>query len=308
MGRKTEFLSLQLRIVNRHISDAGLRPLAGWLLAALLFAVLSSILYLKTGFASWILTLLLPGMLTRLSGKERNEMISMLFSGSDRVIIRIAENLLVTIPFAVVLTVAEAWLPLGVAFGTSIVMALSVFSLTAAVVIPTPFGRWPYEFPAGFRRSWPAIAFSLFLCLMSVVSGNFNLSVFAQLCLTVVVIAFYLQADPEIYVQMFSCRPRTFLVKKIVTAAGCSVLLAAPVMIASMAAFPDRWWIPPVVHAIAMLYLAAVILLRYASFPGEPGVPGLIILALAVSFPPLLLVVIPYFGARAVRHLKPLLQ
>ena len=189
----------------------------------------------------------------------------------------------------------------------SIVMALSVFDVTPTVVIPTPFGRWPYEFPAGFRRSWPAVLFSLFLCVMSVVAGNFNLAVFAQLFITVVAIAFYLQADPEMYVWVFSCRPQSFLRRKIQVAAGCSTLLVAPVLITVMTAFPDRWWIPLAAHSLALMYLSTVILLRYASVPGEPGVPGLIIVALAVSFPPLLLVVIPYFGVRAVRHLQPLL-
>jgi hypothetical protein len=148
---------------------------------------------------------------------------------------------------------------------------------------------------------------ALFLAVMSCVSGNFNLGVFAQLILMLTVLTFYMNPEDVFYVWIFNLGPARFLAAKIRTAAIFSCLLCLPVIAAVGASFPGNALTLLAFQSLGLLYLAAVILAKYASFPGQISLPLFVLLAVSVTFPPLLPALLPFLWIKSVTRLKNIL-
>ncbi len=97
------YFTLQLTLINRHISDFGLRPALGYLLAVVLFIGLSAALFLKTSFAQYLYLLALISFLLNLGERSRNEFLKSCFKDKAYIRIRLLENAIVALPFALFL-------------------------------------------------------------------------------------------------------------------------------------------------------------------------------------------------------------
>ena len=62
-----------------------------------------------------------------------------------------------------------------------------------------------------------------------------------------------------------------------------------------------------VVQGIALIYLSALIAMKYAAFPNEITIPQALIFALGFWLPPVMLVVFIYFFMAATQNLKRIL-
>jgi hypothetical protein len=58
---------------------------------------------------------------------------------------------------------------------------------------------------------------------------------------------------------------------------------------------------------IGFILIITVILAKYAAYPSEMNLPEGIVIALGLSFPPMLLIFAPYFYFKAIQKLKPYL-
>lgn len=303
-----EYLGLQFRMISRLMAASGIHPALGWPAGVVIFLFLSFLLFSRTSAAPWIYPALALVLSSRLNERRRREFLRIIFTGTDWHLVRMTEHFLVVSPFLLFLAFQGEWLPLTLLTAMAPLMAFAGYHAPSARAIPTPFGRFPLEFPSGFRTGWPVWLLALALAIVAVVVDNFNLGLFAIMLLQLWVITFYFSPESEYDVWVFDRTPAGFLVMKCLTAIGCSALLLLPPASLLVIAFPGETGWMALVLATGWLLLTVVVLSKYASFPREISLPWVIIIVFCVTFPPLLLVVIPYVAMRASNRLKTWLQ
>ena len=303
-----DYLALQFRLVNRHLSDFGIQPALGYLLMAIIFSGFTAYLYYISSFASYVYALLALGSSSLLSEAGRTGFLKQHFSQQQFLIIRCVENIILVLPFIVGLLFYQQWL---LALGLLIISAaLSYTSIERSlnIVIPTPFYKYPFEFTIGFRKNYPVIMLAGFLMVMAVLYDNANLGLFAVALVLLVCLMFYMQSETVYLVWIHALSPPRFLLHKVSLAFLYATLLCLPFAAVILIFFKDHAGYLAMIYLLGIIYLATAVLGKYAFFPAPMNVPQGLLMAFSFGFPPMLLFLIPYFYKRSVRQLKPVLQ
>jgi hypothetical protein len=175
-------------------------------------------------------------------------------------------------------------------------------------VIPTPFGKQPFEFPVGFRRYLGLFLLLYFVAIMGFSVHNFSLVIFILIIIFAVSSSFYSWIEPKYYVWIYHFREKDFLLSKLRTAVQYSSILALPVLLAALVFFPDNWWISILAYLLGLVFLISILLAKYTVFPKQPGLPEALLLTAGLLFPPFLVWLIFHFFRKAKKNLKPLLS
>ncbi len=301
------YFTLQYRMLNRHLRAFGLYPILGYLLAILLFIGGSFYIFSKTEYAAYIYAFFALSPLTLLSETKRTDFLKSCFPAKDYLKIRIAENLLVTLPFLLFLAFKNEWLVLLALALIAALMARFHFNNQFNYTLPTPFYKRPFEFIVGFRTTIGVIGFAYFLTIMGISVGNFNLGIFSLLVIFLTSFSFYAQPDSQFLVWIFSNTSRSFLIDKIKTGMAYVTVLALPILVGLGYFFLEKWNILLVFWGLGYLYLLTIILAKYAAFPRAMNLPESIFIVASIFFPPFLLFVIPFFYRRSIKNLNTVL-
>lgn len=301
------YLTLQFRLLNRHLQEAGLQPWVGYPLFILAFAGLSAYLFQKTPFAPYLYILIALSIISSRSEKNRNDFLKMCFHARNYYCTRLAENLLIAFPFTLYMGWEMEWIPVVLLLSLTGLMVFTAHSIQLNFTLPTPFSKHPFEFAAGFRKTIFLQFFACFLTIMAITSGNFNLGVFSLSLLFLVFYSFYIEPEADFYVWVYNKSTAGFLFAKISRALIQSSVLTLPVLITLLLLMEGNWKILLLIQGMGYLLLVAVILVKYASYPDRMYLPYLILLALSIYFPPLLLGLIPFLFIKSNQHLKELL-
>lgn len=302
-----EYFKLQYKLLNRIIRDAGLDPVMGYILGAIAFAGGSLYLFSKTTYATAVFILLALSLQSRLSEIRRNDFLKLCFGDKQRKAIRVTENLVLSIPFLFFLVYKQFFLPAWLLLVASTILALLNFRSTLNFTLPTPFYRKPFEFAVGFRGSYFMVFAAYALTVIAISVGNFNLGIFAMLLVFAITLNFYTKPEPEYYIWSSSQKPRGFLLDKIRTALLYASLLVLPIVLLSGIFFPQRVRTLLLFFIIGYGFLVCMIVSKYAAYPSELNITQFILLALCIWFPPLLVLLIPYFFLKAERRLSRIL-
>ena len=298
------YFLLQFRMLNRHMAEMGVNPLLGYPVVLAVFLGFSLLLFNKLDYAGYLYVLMGLSFVTVLGENRRNQFLQTCFNSIEYHKIRILENMIIILPFAFFL-VCEMQIILAVI----LVLASAGFSFLrtghrSGLTIPTPFGKKPFEFTVGFRSTYLVLLIAYFLVIMAISAGNFNLGIASLILVFLVCFTYYLNPENEYFVWIFKLPPGKFMAGKIYTSLIYSTILTIPVIISLCLFFPEDILIIAGFQALGYVYLSAVILAKYASFPNPISLPQFIILALTLWFPPLLVAVIPFFYLRSVNRLK----
>jgi hypothetical protein len=228
----------------------------------------------------------------------------MIFNTSDYYRIRVLEVIFMGLPFLIFLLLkGEYWCAGGV-FLASIIASfhrgVSLFIKT----IPTPFGKYPFEFVIGFRQYILLIAFTYFTLLMGVKVGNYELALFSIAAQAFITVFFHNWVEPKDYVTIHSMTSLEFLKNKLEIALRQMGLLFIIPLFLVLTCFPSQWWISLILVCICYLYLATVITSKYAFYPSEFNLLQAILLGVSLFFPPLLVILLPYYLAKARKNLN----
>jgi hypothetical protein len=301
------YFKLQLTLINRHISDFGLRPVLGYLLAFVLFIGLSLALFIKTDFAQYLYLLAAISFLLNLGERSRNEFLKSIFKAGEYRKIRLLENAIIASPFVLFLVYQSCfWAALALVGGAAI-LAFLQFKAASNFTLPTPFYRWPFEFTSGFRKTFYLHLFAYFLTLMAVLVDNFNLGIFSLLVIFVVCLTYYGELEVDYYIWIHAQKPKGFLWNKIKTALLYSSMLSLPITGVLCGFYPLYTHIILAVQLLGYGYLSCFILAKYAAFPHPISLPQSILFAVCFAMPPLLLLVIPYFYRQSTQKLNRIL-
>ena len=302
------YFRLQLKMLNRYLAELGIPPWLVYLLGFFVFLGFPLFLFDRTGYAAYLYTLVALGFVSPLGERRRNDFLRSAFSDREYFGLRVLENTGIAFPFAVFLLVEKAWwISLGLLI-CSTVLAFVPVSRRWNRSLPSPFSRYPFEFSAGFRKTFLFYPLAYFLTFQAVSVGNFNLGVFSLLLVVLICVSYYTDPENKYYVWIYALPPEAFVLEKIKIALWCSTLACLPVTLAMVLAFPEQVVYLLLFQIAGYLFLIMILLGKYAAYPEKMNLPQAILIAMAVWFPPFLLGVIPFFFRQAVKRLKTVLE
>lgn len=284
-----------------------MQPFLGWLFGIVLFVAGSWILYMKTNYAQFILLFIAINWLLQLNRQQRNNFLRFNFTKYNFLKLRTLENLLIVIPFAIVLLLKQDYIAVGTLLICCFVLPYLRRGIELNKTIPTPFGKKPFELLIGFRKYYWVIA--AFYCLIGIAIwvNNFNLGLVAFAASLLFSVSYYAKPEPVFFVWNYSTSASQFIMLKLKTAAQQLSILSVIPFTVLLIAWPASWWLFTAVWALALLYVGLFILMKYAAYPNETNPAQLIIFASCIGFPPLLLGMLPFFYSRSVNNLNTLL-
>lgn len=302
------YLALQFRLVNRHLSDFGIQPAVGYLLMAIIFSGFTAYLFNITPYAAYVYALMGLGFCSFLSEGGRIGFLKHHFSKQHFITIRGIENIMVAFPFIIGLIFYHDWLLAAGVLVASAALSYTSFERNLNIVIPTPFYKYPFEFTTGFRKNYTVIILAGFLMVMAVLYRNANLGLFAVALVLLVCLMFYMQSETVYLVWIHALSPSQFLFHKVSLALLYATLLCLPFAAVILIYFMDHAGYLAMIYLLGCIYLVTVVLGKYAFFPAPMNLPQGLLMAFSFWFPPMLLFLLPYFYKRSVRQLKPVLQ
>lgn len=298
------YFQLQLKLVSRQMRDFGIAPVVAYPLLMAGFLGLSAYLFYKTSYAPYAYLLAASSFLASLSERGRNEFLQGCFPDDRYRPIRLVENMAVSLPFIAFLVWKNAYWQALALFVASTAMAFVKMGRGGNLTLPTPFGKRPFEFVVGFRKTFYLHLFAYFLAIMAIAVQNFNLGIFALVVVYLICLTYYSEMEIGYYVWVHIQQPRAFLLDKIKTAMLYSTLLSLPLAIGLGLFFVENMPIIAAFMLLGYLYLTTMILAKYAAYPNGIGLPQSLLLAVSFTMPPMLLVAMPFFYKNAVKRLK----
>jgi hypothetical protein len=302
-----DYFTLQWKIINRSLDEFGIKPLWGYLIGVLCFAGLAVYLFKATFYAPYIFALLAISTTTLLSDNGRVLFLKQHFPHKQFYILRAIENLMVSLPFAIVLLLHAQWLLCGVVVLVGWFLSVTSLNSLPDFILPTPFARFPFEFTTGFRKNILILVLAAFLLVMAILYQNPNLGLFAIALVLLTCLVFYWNAEPVYYVWIHHQNPSGFIRHKIMVALGCASILVLPFICIYILFFSNHTLYVLMIYLLGVLYIITALLGKYAFYPSSMNVVQGIVLALSFWFPPLLVLLIPYYYRRCIHQLNPIL-
>lgn len=301
------YFDLQYRILHRQLEEFGIKPLYGYILGAACFILLTLYLWSVTSYAPYLYALMGLSLTGLMADPARIAFLRQHFQRHMVVRIRITENLIVVAPFVMGLLCFKAWIPVMGILVVASMLAFPTAPPSVAFVIPTPFYRYPFEFVTGFRKNLLILMMVAGILVMAIRYDNLNLALFTCALVWLIALTFYTASEPAYLVWIHRLQPAKFLWYKIRVAIGYATCLMLPYVIATMLFFQNAIGPLLLIWILGWLYLIAVILGKYAFYPSSMNVPQGIVMMMSFGFPPLLIVLIPYFYRQSLRRLQPIL-
>ena len=293
---------------NRKLAEIGINPFLAYVLGVAGFIVISEYLYLETEFANYAIVLTALSLVVKTSEINRNGFLLMVFGKKKSGIIRRIENLILCLPFSILLIYHSEFLLSVSLIAGSLFLAGFSFRTTLNYTLPTPFYKKPFEFTVGFRNTFYIFPFAYLLTIIAISVSNLNLGIFALLLVFLVSFTFYLKPENEYYIWSFSTSSARFLLAKLVIATLYCAYLALPPGIALCVFYPAEIATILMFLFLGFTFLWTVIMAKYASYPNEINLPEGILIAICIYFPPFLLFLMPYFYIKSIRNLNTLLK
>jgi hypothetical protein len=119
---------------------------------------------------------------------------------------------------------------------------------------------------------------------------------------------YYNKPEDEYYVWSSNRTPSQFLFEKIKIALVHSSILIAPLIAALIYLFPENSIVLLLSILVGWAFLTATVLAKYTSFPNEINVSQGMLIAICITFPPLLVAVIPYLFQTSKTRLSAILK
>jgi hypothetical protein len=305
---KKEYFILQIKMISRKLREQGIHPALGIVLAIVSFVLASDFIFSQTEFAKYIVILTALSLLAKVSEIKRNDFLKIVFGNKRSRQIRVVENVLISMPFIILLLFHLAYLESMALIAVSIILAFYTFKNTNNYSLPTPFSKKPFEFTVGFRNTFLIFPLAYILTIIAISINNLNLGIFAMLLIFLISVSYYIKPENEYFVWSYSVSPSKFIFQKIKTASLYCTFLVSPIILCLIGFYPQNAILTLLFTGLGFVFLWTTILIKYSAYPREMNLSEGILIALCVNFPPLLLALIPFFYFKAINKLKVLLK
>jgi TRAP-type mannitol/chloroaromatic compound transport system permease small subunit len=136
-----DYFYLQYQMTQRRLLDAGIHPLIGYLLSLVAFVLVSVYIFHKSEFAKYLVVLICISLQLKLSEKNRADFLLTTFGEQKSKLIRIVENLVLSVPFVVILIYNKAFPECIFITATAFINAAFSFHTNLYFSLPTPFSK-----------------------------------------------------------------------------------------------------------------------------------------------------------------------
>ncbi len=303
-----DYFYLQYIRTERKLREAGINPYLAYLLGAMAFVGLSEYIFYQSDYAEYLVLLTCLSLLLNLSERNRIDFLQSTFGKKRKTVIRLVENLALSIPFIAILIFKNAYIECAILIGLTCLSAVLSFQTNFNHSTPTPFSRNPFEFTVGFRKTFLIFPIAYALAMIAIIVDNLGLGIFSMLLLFLTSLTYYLKPEDEYYVWVFSDSPKSFLLKKIRVATKSISMLTFPLALLLLIYFPGEFHLILLFFLIGILFLWAIILAKYSTYPDEINILEGILIAICIYFPPMLLLTIPYLYSKSINKLKLILN
>jgi len=303
-----DYFILQLTMANRKMKEAGMNPAVCYFLMLVLFFLFSEYIFQKTEFAKYLAIFTCMSLQIQLSEKNRTEFLLSTFGDKTKNKLRIIENLIICIPFCIILIYKNQFLEASILLLGSIVFAFLKLQDVLNITLSTPFSKNLFEFSVGFRKTFFIFPIAYILTIIAIKVDNLNLGIFSFLLLFLTTMGFYSKPENEYYVWIYKSNAMLFLKNKLLSASKNVTLLVSPIIITLLLYFTSEFQLVLIFFIAGMLFQWTIILAKYSVYPQEMNLIEGIIIALSFYFPPLLLAIIPFFYKKSIKKLKVILN
>lgn len=313
MEKFRHYFFWQFKLFSRSIRQFGLPPVVGYALWVLVVMVLPALLWPQKAYFPWLYAAVGVLALNPFRSDGRNEFLKICYSKREFLLLRTAENLLLVLPFSLVLLIHRQFLLVLDLLIIAVLLGITAYWNRKRLnlpALPTPFSKRPFEFATGFRISFPLVLFLYYVVLMAIVHDNFNLGIVAVYAVFITCMGYYSQMEPEYYVWLHDMQPTRFLFQKLETAFIYAFSLVVVPIVALSVFFPKHIGFLLLAALMGFLNLAITILLKYTEFPKPFHIGDGLLLAACVIYPiypPLVLLPIPltfYLFGKAKKNLN----
>lgn len=302
------YFKIQFKILNRRFSDFGLPPIVAYILFPILFVTLSHFLFEKTQYAVYLYYIMVISFVIKLSDRKRNDFLKLCYNRNHYYTLRFLENLVIAFPFIGFLIYKLAFMAAIITLLIVLTMAYINFNTAFNYSIPSPFFKTPFEFTIGFRKTFFMFPLAYGLTTISVFVDNFNLGIASILLIFMVCMSYYSKLENEYLIWSFNLSPTAFLKTKVKTALYYASILALPIAVILCFNFYNHFVLVLLFLTLGYVFLITILLAKYALYPNAIHLPQAILIAFCIFFPPLLIVVLPYFYKQSVKRLQFILE
>lgn len=304
----SEYFRLQRKLIDRKLIEFGIKPSLAFILATLSFLGITILLFYKTHYAPWLYLALFNMLCLPLSEKQRNEFLKNIYPRKHYQKLRLIENLLIALPFVIGLISYHAYEFAGLLALNAILIGYYRDQNWTSVSIPTPFYNYPFEFPSGFRKYISIFLFAIFLSVMAISVNNFNLFGFSILMVILTCISFYQEIENTYFIWLYDKSASRFIANKLKEGFICLSIIYLPIFLVGLIFFEEHMYIMAMILGIGFLYLATMIVGKYARYPKTYQLKDVIMISVSFIFIPLLIILIPYYYKRSIEQLKSMLR
>ncbi len=290
-----EHFQLQYQLLNRHLREFGITPWLAYGLMAILFIGISELFFRRMTLPEYIYPLIGLSFFSILQNAERSEFFKRIYLPQKYQRIRVVEYILLALPFAIFLLYKGAFLSSIVFLILALILSFLPNVKISGRSLSTPFGRFPFEFTIGFRKSFPGFILAIILLVIGLKVDNFNLGMFSISLIFLIFLGYFSLAEPLTYIRFFACSKSDFLQRKMKTAALYSLSFALPFATILGIFYPDKILFIAILLLLGVLYVWAALLGKYASYPSALNIMQGFALGFSLMFPPFLLLIIPWF-------------
>ena len=303
------YFQIQWQIINRHLQEVfGLHLQIARAFTVISFTTFSYLLLSNYQYAEYVYILFPIFISTKLANIERQQFLKICFGSSKCLHIRVVENLIISLPFIIFLIVFQHYLIAVALIGSAFALAYFNFTSKFNFVLPTPFQRHPFEFTAGFRKTF-FVVFAIFaLSLIAAVVDNYYLGLFPLIIGFLTTLSYYTNIEDEVWVWVHPKKPKGFLMGKVKVALLLNSLLYLPSTLILLCFFYENIVTTLALYLVGNASLLLIIFAKYTAFPLNIDVKEGIVIALGIYFPPLLIAIIPYFYIQSLKSLSRILK
>ena len=174
--------------------------------------------------------------------------------------------------------------------------------------IPTPFNKYLFEYAKGFRTTFFLFPIAYFITYKSISAENFNLSIGSLFFVGLICMSYYQKTENDFFVWNSKLTTKSFLIKKIKTSILYFSILSLPIVLVILLFYRDQILLTLELFLLCCIYLATIILAKYAAFPKNIDIPQTVLVLLSFMLPPFLIAVIPWLYIESTKNLNPILD
>lgn len=314
----SNYILLRLKQFARFYAFSGIHPLLGIPATSVVFAFVSALLYQKLPYAQWVYCAMTIAAVTELQHTATNSFLKQVHTRINFFKIKLPENLLLLIPFLLVMVYYKSWWAMIAAIAFVLPYSYYNTKLPKPRVrqLPTPYAGYAYEANFGFRAMFPAYLIYVALLIVGCVVQNVYVLMVPFFILLFCITVPYTEPEQPMYVWMHRMSAVSYMKNKWVTLFKNYIITFMPYLLLGVIFYTAQWPLLLLSFAIGLIAVSGSMIIKYHFYQG--GIIAqitqmiFVVCAMGSIVMPAMLVVLLLFMSfstyKAMRNLKTILK